>query len=281
MFLDGLKLFPKVEGLKKRFAGRASVGMRIQRIERIFKLFHELGKSYFYTDGTSLAGVEKYSGRPKVLQMLEYIGHYKIEAHKRLSILEDLLMREVRKLGEQLRIAPEILLMHSVNEFRQGVKTLFRSIQPATRDRRRGYVHLQRNGRWTILTGAAFETWKRRLLPPLTTTKVFGMPAYRVPNVIRGRVRRHFSFTYTTHLKPGEILVTGMTNPQMFPILKRARGIVTDEGGLMCHAAIVSRELKKPCIVGTKEATQVFQDGDVIEMNTTRGIVTKVRQHAN
>lgn len=75
--------------------------------------------------------------------------------------------------------------------------------------------------------------------------------------------------------------MTGMTNPQMFPILKRARGIVTDEGGLMCHAAIVSRELKKPCIVGTKEATQTFQDGELIEMDTSTGIVKKVRPHAN
>ncbi|MDD5295220.1 MAG: PEP-utilizing enzyme, partial [Patescibacteria group bacterium] len=60
------------------------------------------------------------------------------------------------------------------------------------------------------------------------------------------------------------------------PYIKKALGLVTDFGGINSHAAVISREFKKPCIVGTKTATQVLKDGDLIEMNADEGIVTKL-----
>ena len=68
--------------------------------------------------------------------------------------------------------------------------------------------------------------------------------------------------------------MTEMTAPSFVPMMKRAAAIVTDEGGITCHAAIVAREIKKPCIVGTKNATKVLKDGDMVEVNAERGIVT-------
>jgi phosphoenolpyruvate synthase/pyruvate phosphate dikinase len=77
-------------------------------------------------------------------------------------------------------------------------------------------------------------------------------------------------------VKKGEILVCGMTLPDYVPVMKRAAAIVTDEGGITCHAAIVSRELGKPCIVGTKIATRVLKDGDLVEVDAEKGIVKKI-----
>ncbi|MEY2664432.1 MAG: hypothetical protein RIT04_240, partial [Candidatus Parcubacteria bacterium] len=71
----------------------------------------------------------------------------------------------------------------------------------------------------------------------------------------------------------GSVLVTSMTRPEFVPLMKKAIAIVTDEGGITCHAAIVSRELKKPCIIGTKVATQVLKDGDMVEVDANSGIV--------
>jgi len=71
-----------------------------------------------------------------------------------------------------------------------------------------------------------------------------------------------------SEFKKGEILVTTMTSPELVPAMHKAAGIVTDEGGVTCHAAIVSREFNIPCIVGTGNATKVFKDGDFIEVNT-------------
>lgn len=64
----------------------------------------------------------------------------------------------------------------------------------------------------------------------------------------------------------------------MVVIMEKAAAIVTDEGGLMSHAAIVSREFGIPCVVGTKYATEVFKDGDLIEVNANNGIVRKVEE---
>ncbi|MEK9161625.1 MAG: PEP-utilizing enzyme, partial [Patescibacteria group bacterium] len=76
-----------------------------------------------------------------------------------------------------------------------------------------------------------------------------------------------------TKLNPGEILVTGMTRPEFVPLMKIAAGIITDEGGVTCHAAIVSRELGIPCVIGTKIATQILHDGDLVEVDADKGVV--------
>ncbi|MCI0615058.1 hypothetical protein L0244_18865 [bacterium] len=74
-------------------------------------------------------------------------------------------------------------------------------------------------------------------------------------------------------MEEGDILVTGMTRPHLIYATKKASAIVTDEGGIACHAAIVSRELNKPCIIGTKIATKILHDGDLVEVDANKGVV--------
>ncbi|MFA6466947.1 MAG: PEP-utilizing enzyme [Patescibacteria group bacterium] len=78
-------------------------------------------------------------------------------------------------------------------------------------------------------------------------------------------------------IKSGDILITIMTNPEFIPSLKKVAGIVTDYGGLTCHASIISREMKIPCIVATKHATAIFKDGDLIEIDDKKSIVRKLK----
>lgn len=77
-------------------------------------------------------------------------------------------------------------------------------------------------------------------------------------------------------MQQGDILVSTMTTPRLMTAVHKAAAIVTDEGGMTAHAAIVSRELNIPCIVGTKIATQVFKDGDMVEVDANHGIVRKL-----
>lgn len=91
--------------------------------------------------------------------------------------------------------------------------------------------------------------------------------------IVRGYVRRVMGHKQINQIKKGEILVSPMTMPDFLPAMKKAAAFVTDEGGVVCHAAIVARELKKPCIVGTKFATQILKDGDYIEVNANKGII--------
>lgn len=74
----------------------------------------------------------------------------------------------------------------------------------------------------------------------------------------------------------GAVLVSEMTTPDLVPLMQKAAAIVTDNGGILSHAAIVARELKKPCIVGTGNATKVFKDGDTVIVDTEKGEVRPV-----
>jgi phosphoenolpyruvate synthase/pyruvate phosphate dikinase len=71
----------------------------------------------------------------------------------------------------------------------------------------------------------------------------------------------------------GDILVTSMTRPEFLPLMKKASAFITDEGGITCHAAIVAREMKKPCIIGMKNATDVLRDGQMVEVDANKGVV--------
>ena len=74
-------------------------------------------------------------------------------------------------------------------------------------------------------------------------------------------------------IEKGRILVTKMTSAKLTNILSKIKAIVTDDGGRLCHAAILSREFKIPCIVGAKIATKVLKDGDLVEVDAEKGIV--------
>jgi pyruvate,water dikinase len=80
-------------------------------------------------------------------------------------------------------------------------------------------------------------------------------------------------------VKNGEIIVSPMTTPDFMPAMKKAVAFVTDEGGITCHAAIVAREMKKPCIIGTKIATKVLKDGDLVEVDANKGIVKILKRN--
>jgi len=93
------------------------------------------------------------------------------------------------------------------------------------------------------------------------------------PGVASGKVKIVNSMDTLDRVLEGDILVTKMTTPDMVPGMKRAAAIITDEGGLTCHAAIVSRELGTPAVVGTKEATRMLEDGSLVTVDGEKGHV--------
>ena len=101
-----------------------------------------------------------------------------------------------------------------------------------------------------------------------------GLPAYH--GVVRGFVRRIMGHKQINTIKDGEILISPMTIPDFIPAIHKAAAIVTDEGGVLCHAAIIAREFQKPTVVGTRIASKRLQDGDIVEVNATEGKVTLI-----
>jgi pyruvate,water dikinase len=93
------------------------------------------------------------------------------------------------------------------------------------------------------------------------------------PGLASGAARVLKTLSEGSELDDGEVLVTHMTTPDWVPLMRRAAAIVTDSGGMTCHAAIVSRELGIPCVVGTGSGTTRLRDGEVVTVDATQGVV--------
>jgi len=94
--------------------------------------------------------------------------------------------------------------------------------------------------------------------------------------IIKGRVRIVFNPVKDT-FRDGEILVTGMTRPEFVPLMRKAKAVITNEGGITTHAAIVSRELGIPCLIGTKIATEALRNDDSVEIDMDKGTVRIIK----
>lgn len=94
----------------------------------------------------------------------------------------------------------------------------------------------------------------------------------------KGIVKQIFRSSDMQKMNKGDILVSIATDPDILPAMKKAAAFVTEQGGVTSHAAIVARELNVPCVIGTKIATKVFEDGDLVEVDAYKGIVRKVEK---
>lgn len=130
-----------------------------------------------------------------------------------------------------------------------------------------------------ILVGTAAEAFVSTLEDETVETayadEIKGSTAF--PGKARGNVCVVNSSEDIPKMRNGDILVSIATSPSIVVAMKKAAAIITDEGGLTCHAAIVSRELRIPCVVGTKIATSALKDGDEIEVNADTGNICRVR----
>jgi len=96
---------------------------------------------------------------------------------------------------------------------------------------------------------------------------------------VTGKVKIVFTLSDVAKVENKDILVSPMTTPDLMSAMKKASAFVTDEGGLLCHAAIIARELKKPCVIGTKIATEVLKDGDLVEVDANKGVVKILKRN--
>ncbi len=104
-----------------------------------------------------------------------------------------------------------------------------------------------------------------------------GQVAFAVTEVVRGEIILVKDYRELKDLEAGaiagKILVAIQTRPQYLPYMNDVKAIITDEGGITCHAAIVARERKIPCLVGVKNATKILKNGDLVEVDTKQGII--------
>ena len=154
-------------------------------------------------------------------------------------------------------------------------------LQELERRKNEGYVAVIIDQKPTLLTGQKAIQYKLLVEEKIEETDtVHGLCAN--PGKITGKVRI-ISFASDDYHKEisqfqnGEILITGMTRPQIAHLCQKASAIITDEGGITSHASIISREFNIPCIIGTKNATKIFKTGDLVEIDAAHGTAKRIK----
>jgi len=244
--------------------------------DRLVGVFNDMWSIYFYCEQPMQMAVEEMILKKEpdsdcAHHVLETLGRIKLQLHestenllrKGFETFADLLIQRYQITKEEFYA----LLQDEVRLALQGIAPPVEEV----RARLLGCIFLKQEGSWQCVTGKDFAQWKKRI-EQSQPGDIVGAGAY--PGIAKGRVAVHLSWTNVREIPEGSILVTGMTNPQIIPYLKNTVAIVTDEGGLTCHAAIISRELKIPCVVGTKTATRLLEEGDLVEVNAYTGAVT-------
>lgn len=184
----------------------------------------------------------------------------------------DFLPKLLAEISTKLKIETELL------KYAMPEEIISLDLNPKTLAlRQKRYVLELIKGKLRLLVGKKAETFARNFMKSVkkiidtTATEFKGMPAY--PGQVSGKVVLVVHDKDLANVHNGDILVSPMTRTSFISAMKKAGAFVTDEGGITCHAAIVARELKKPCVVGTKIASKVLKNGTKVAVDANSGLV--------
>jgi phosphoenolpyruvate synthase/pyruvate phosphate dikinase len=176
----------------------------------------------------------------------------------------------LRELSRRTGVEMQLLYNSIQPEFESILKGVFDT--DILKKRCEGSLYLQLKDTFEIVTGDHVQQVADYFSKSVdTVSEIKGMTAAK--GNVRGRVKKILKIHDIVNMERGDILVSSMTRPEMVPAMKLSSAIITDEGGVTCHAAIISRELGIPCIIGTKIATQALKDGDLVEVDADHGVV--------
>lgn len=238
-------------------------GLFLQRKKNIKQLIHELKPS------------------KKFLQLIKFLQENVILRDHRDMIRQKYnleLKKFYTEVGKRLGLDIEEVAVLTNQEIIQYLKNGFAFPKNEMSKRAKAYLLIQKSLIANIYSGnEAIQKAKSELKSnknPLenTLTGIVGS---------RGKVTGKVIVVYTNKdlakVKEGTIMVATMTRQDFVPAIRRAAALVTDEGGVICHAAIIAREFRIPCVVNTKIGTQILKDGDMVEVDANLGTIKKLK----
>ncbi|PLX28824.1 hypothetical protein C0581_00835 [Candidatus Parcubacteria bacterium] len=192
------------------------------------------------------------------------------------GFIDDYLRKIATHISPEIGVTPEESTYMTHYELRDYIDTDKIPDRDVIKERAKSCGIYSHDGKVTVLSFEKTNTLKKLILEQKIddTQTVKGFVASE--GVARGAVRVVLDPHNVAEFNDGDILVAEMTRPEYVPLMKRAGAIVTDAGGVLCHAAIVSRELGKPCVIGTQYASEVLKDGDEVEVDAQKGLIKKI-----
>lgn len=177
------------------------------------------------------------------------------------------------EISRRLSVPMDDMLYYSEHELRE--KLLGEIVSVDVDLRREGWAALVIGDEYEMYSGKdAAEELRRDSGVVREFEEVNSLSGKRVyKGRVTGRAKIVISPRDLLKVEKGDVLVAVMTFPSYVVAMERAAAFVTDDGGILCHASILAREMKKPCIIGTKFATKVLHDGDLVEVDADNGVV--------
>ena len=180
------------------------------------------------------------------------------------------------EIARRLNTTRQLIGYFSSEEISTCLKNNLALDSSVAKQRQKGFALYREKNKIIVSTKTAdINRLKQKLKQSkLIIEELMGTPASF--GKISGQAKIIYNIKDIAKIKKGDIIIAVTTHPDFVPAMQKAAAIVTDEGGLTSHAAIVSRELNKPCIVGAKFATKILKDGDIVEVDANKGIVRKI-----
>lgn len=207
------------------------------------------------------------------------VGYVKQAGAEHLAIYAQRTRPFLESIASQLGLSYRQFLRLSHEEVKDGIaaikgKTELKKIVESESRKRMNWMVLSGNGQPAMIDAPDdIAHLKKRMIPVVDTNASVIRGDIGNKGKATGKVSIIMNVDDFHKMNVGDVLVTTMTTPDYVILMQKAAAIVTDIGGMLCHAAIMSREIKRPCIIGTKIATQVLHDGDEVEVDADNGIV--------
>jgi phosphohistidine swiveling domain-containing protein len=183
------------------------------------------------------------------------------------------------EIGKRMGITLDLVSYLTAGEIREFLTSGRKPDAGTVAERVNGFMLFKRNGELICASGADIARYAAEIgfeKKESMGKEVKGTIGSK--GKATGRVRIVLVEGDLSKVSDGDVLVALTTNPAYTPAMSKAVAFVTDQGGITCHAAIVAREMGKPCIVGTQNATKVLKEGDLIEVDGDSGTVRKLQE---
>ena len=241
--------------------------------QRLYREFWDRLLVYYHAH-ISVKYVVDYLDPRLLKKYLPKLQEARLAAEPVLNRTEDFMIAFTKLIGKKTKYDYKLVLCLSKQEIFDYFKTGKLPKKSVLKQRNKKSVLLHEFGNYRYIAGREVQTIDKLVQPKFTKAEVKGAIAY--PGKARGVARLVASPHRVRVFDVGDILIAGSTRPEYLPLMQKAAAIVTDAGGILSHAAIVAREMRKPCVIGTKNATQVLKDGDKIEVDANKGIVKRI-----
>ncbi len=218
--------------------------------------------------------INKYNLNEEEVRIIKFIKllNYLQDERKKVTNISYPFLQEkiIKEFTKRTDIKSEILWLMTPQEIRDALKGRKYNLE----ERKESCAIEIHNGKFIV--HEKIPSYLKTSQDIKNRKMIKGMPASK--GVVSGKVKICKTSKEIEKMKKGQVLVAPTTSPDYIMGFKKAIAVVTDEGGLTCHAAVVSREMRLPCVINTKFASEILKDGDLVEVDAERGTVKIIKK---